>query len=112
MWVDFGSESEDEEEFYKQAMEKEDEEVRDFVRCHPMPSPDDKEGEQFWKKVIDTMKEAERVNAMIIYSFVRFDIMKKMYENLTDKKVIIDCGKELNRDGKFNAIIINITLYQ
>ena len=23
--------------------------------------------------------------------------MKKMYENLTDKKVIIDCGKELNR---------------
>ena len=112
MWVDFGSESEDEEEFYKQAMEKEDEEVRDFVRCHPMPSPDDKEGEQFWKKVIDTMKEAEGVNAMIIYSFVRFDIMKKMYENLTDKKVIIDCGKELNRDGKFNAVIINITLYQ
>ena len=25
------------------------------------------------------------------------------------KKVIIDCGKELNRDGKFNAMIINIT---
>ena len=110
LYVDVCSESEDEEEFYKQAMEKEDEEVRDLVRCHPMPSPDDKEGEQFWKKVIDRMKEAEGVNAMIIYSFVRFDIMKKMYENLTDKKVIIDCGKELNRDGKFNAMIINITL--
>ena len=36
--------------------------------------------------------------------------MKKMNENLTDKKVIIDCGKELNRDGEFNAIIINLTL--
>ena len=35
-----------------------------------MPLPDDEEG----------------VNAMVIYSFVRFDIMKKMYENLTDKK--------------------------
>ena len=86
LYVDFGSESEDEEEFYKQAMEKEDEEIRDFVRCHPMPLPDDEEGEQFWKKVIDRMKDNEGVNGMIIYSFVRFDIMKKMYENLTDKK--------------------------
>ena len=67
-------------------MEKEDEEVRDFVRCHPMPSPDDKEGEQFWKKVIDTMKEAEGVNAMIIYSFVRFDIMKKCMKTSLIKK--------------------------
>ena len=49
-----------------------------------MPSPDDEEGDKFWKKVIDRMKEAEGVNGMITYSFVRFDIMKKMYENLTD----------------------------
>ena len=34
--------------------------------------------------------------------------MKNMYENLTDKKLIIDCGKELNRDGKFNPMIINM----
>jgi len=47
---------------------------------------------------------------MIVYSFVRFDIMKNMYENLTDKKVIVDCGKELNRDGEFNTMIINLTL--
>ena len=33
-----------------------------------------------------------------------------MYENLTDKKIIIYCGKELNRDGEFNAMIVNITL--
>jgi len=35
-----------------------------------------------------------------------------MYENLTDKKTknIIDCGKELNRDGEFSAMIINLTL--
>ena len=34
--------------------------------------------------------------------------MKKMHENLTYKNVIVDCqigGKELNRDGKFNALI-------
>ena len=29
---------------------------------------------------------------------------------LTLKKIIIDCGKELNRDGEFNAMIINPTL--
>ena len=33
-----------------------------------------------------------------------------MYENLTDKKVIIVCGKELNSDGEFSAMIINLTL--
>ena len=71
-----------------------------------MPSPDDEEGETFRKKAIDRLKNTEGVNGMIIYSFVRFDIVKKMYENLTDKKVVIECGKELNRDGKFNAMII------
>ena len=38
---------------------KEHEEIRDFVKCHPMPSPDDEEGDKFWKNVIDRMKEAE-----------------------------------------------------
>ena len=33
-----------------------------------------------------------------------------MYEHLTDKEVIIDCGKELNRNGYFNAMAINQTL--
>ena len=77
------SDSEDD-DWERKAIEKEDEEVRDFVKCHPMPSPNDDEGETFWKKVIDRMKAAGEVNGMIIYSFVRFDIMKKMYENLAD----------------------------
>ena len=85
IYADFGSDSEDD-DWERKQIEKEDEEIRDFVKCHPMPSPDDEEGEKFWKKVIDRMEEAEGVNGMIIYSFVRFDIMKKMYENLTDKK--------------------------
>ena len=70
LYVDFGSESEDEEKNYKQAMEKEDEEVRDFVRCHPMPSPDDKEGEQFWKKVIDRMKSGRSKGYMTMYIYI------------------------------------------
>ena len=86
---------------YFTSLEKEDEEIRDFVRCHPVPSPDDEEGDKFWKKVIDRLKNDQGLNAMIIYSFVIFDIVKKMYENLTDKKVIVDYGKELNRDGKW-----------
>lgn len=36
---------------------------------------------------------------MIILFFVRFDIMKKIHEHLTDKKVIIDCGEEIKRYG-------------
>ena len=38
-----------------------------------MPSPDDEEGDKFWKKVIDRLKNTEGANGMIIYSFVRFD---------------------------------------
>ena len=44
---------------------------------------------------------------MTIYSFVRFDIMKEMYEHLTDEDIIKDCGKKLNRDGQFEATVIN-----
>ena len=109
IYADFGSESEDE-EWERKAIEKENEEIRDYVRCHPMPLPDDEEGEQFWKKVIKRLKNDQGINAMILYSFVNFDIMKKMYENLTDKKVIVDCVKELNRDGKWDAMAINQTL--
>ena len=31
----------------RKAIGKEDEEIRDFVKCHPMPAPDDEEGEKF-----------------------------------------------------------------
>ena len=109
LYVEVGSDSEDD-DWEREQIEKEDEEIRDFVKCHPMPSPDDDEGHKFWKKVIDRMKEAEGVKDMMIYMFVNFTIMKKMYENLTDRKVIVYCGKELNRDGEFKAMIINITL--
>ena len=109
LYVEVGSESEDD-DWERKQIEKEDEEIRDFVKCHPMPSPDDEGGKQLWIKVIDRLKKEDGVNELVIFSFWRFDIMKKMYENLTDRKVIVDCGKELNRDGEFNAMIINITL--
>jgi len=76
LYADLGSESEND-DWERKTIEKEDEEIRDFVRCHPVPSPDDEEGETIWKNVIDRMKDNEGVNGMITYSFVRFDIMKK-----------------------------------
>ena len=48
LYADFGSESEDDDKWERKAIEKEDEEIRDFVKWHPMPSPDDEEGEKFW----------------------------------------------------------------
>jgi hypothetical protein len=110
IYADFGSESEDEHECDRQAIEKEDEEIRDFVKCHPMPSPDDEEGEYWWFKVIDRLKNDQGINGMIIFSLMRFDIIKRMYENLTNKTIIVECGKELNRDGKWDAMAINQTL--
>ena len=110
IYADFGSESEDEHECDRQAIEKENEEIRDFVKCHPMPSPDDEEGEYWWFKVIDRLKNDQGINGMIIFSLMRFDIIKRMYENLTNKTIIVECGKELNRDGKWDAMAINQTL--
>ena len=110
IYADFGSESEDEHECDRQAIEKEDEEIRDFVKCHPMPSPDDEEGEYWWFKVIDRLKNDQGINGMILFSLMRFDIIERMYENLTNKTIIVECGKELNRDGKWDAMAINQTL--
>ena len=59
IYADFGSDSQDD-DWERKQIEKEDEEIRDFVKCHPMPSPDDEEGETFWKKVIDRMKSGGR----------------------------------------------------
>ena len=66
IYADFGSDSEDD-DWERKQIGKEDEEIRDFVICHPMPSPDDETGDIFWKKVIGRMKEAEGVNGMTIY---------------------------------------------
>ena len=105
--ADFGCESQDD-DWERKRIAKEDEDIRDFAKCHPLPSPDDEEGEKVWQKVIESMKEAEEVNGMMMYSFVRIEIMKKVYENVTDKKKnIMDCGKKLNGDGESNAMIIS-----
>ena len=66
IYADFCSDSEHD-DWERKQIEKEDEEIGHFVKCHPMPSPDDEEGDTIWKKVIDRMKEAEGVNGMIIY---------------------------------------------
>ena len=52
----------DEQKCDRQAIEKEDEEIRDFVKCHSMPSPDDEEGDKFWKNVINRLKRSRRSN--------------------------------------------------
>ena len=109
IYADFGSDSEDD-DWERKQIEKEDEEIRDFVKCHPMPSPDDEEGEYWWFKVIDRLKNDQGINGMIFFSLMRFDIIKRMYENLTNKTIIVECGKELNRDGKWDAMAINQTL--
>ena len=80
IYADFGSESEDEHECDRQAIEKEDEEIRDFVKCHPMPSPDDEEGEYWWFKVIDRLKNDQGINGMIVFSLMRFDIKKNVWK--------------------------------
>ena len=38
-------------------------------------------------------------------------MVKIMYKNLTDKQVIIECDKELNHDGTWDAMAKNQTLW-
>ena len=78
IYADFGIDSEDD----VWAIKKQE----IMKKLETLYSPDDEELDEFWKKVIDRMKEAEGLNGMTIQSFVRFDIMKKIYENLTDRK--------------------------
>ena len=58
LYSDFGSDREDE-DWERKQIEKEYEEIRDFVKCHPMSLPDDEDGDAFWHKVIDRMKEKD-----------------------------------------------------
>ena len=98
-------EEDDDNDSYKKELDEELNKIKDFIKRHPLPPVD--ENEEFWKDVISRFRDNSGLNLMAIYSFVRFDILKEMYENLTDEDIIKDCGKKLNRDGKFNAMIIN-----
>ena len=51
IYADFGSEKEDD-DWERKAIEKEDEEIRDFVKCHPLPP---RENFDFWKSVLDRL---------------------------------------------------------
>ena len=98
-------EEDDDNDSYKKELDEELNKIKDFIKRHPLPPVD--ENEEFWKDVISRFRDNSGLNLMVIYSFVRFDIMKEMYENLTDEDIIKDCGKKLNLDGQFNAMIIN-----
>ena len=98
-------EEDDDNDSYRKDLEEELNKIKDFIKRHPLPSVD--ENGEFWEDVINRFRDNSGLNLMTIYSFVRFDIMNEMYENLTDEDIIKDCGKKLNRDGKFEAMIIN-----
>ena len=44
--------------------------MRDFVRCHPLPSPEDKEENKFWIKVIKMLEEESGKDGVYIYMFM------------------------------------------
>ena len=89
IYADFGSESEDD-DWERKAIEKEDEEIRDFVKCHPLPPREDFD---FWKFVLDRVVSESNVERFKIFIHKQLDIIKRMYENLTNKDIIIQCGK-------------------
>ena len=106
LYADFGSESEDD-DWERKAIEKEDEEIRDFVKCHPLPPREDFD---FWESVLDRVVSESNVERFKIFIHKQLDIIKRMYENLTNKDIIIQCGKELNRRGGCFCMSVNMTL--
>ena len=109
LYIEVGSDSEND-DWEREQIEKEDEEIRDFVKCHPLPSIDYEGDNPFWFKAIHRMKDVGKVDAIAIFALADFETIKRMYENITDKKVIIECGKKLNSKGERDAMIINLTL--
>ena len=106
IYADFGSESEDD-DWERKAIEKEDEEIKDFVKCHPLPRREDFD---FWKSVLDRVVSESNVERFKIFIHKQLDIIKRMYENLTNKDIIIQCGQELNRRGGCFCMSVNMTL--
>ena len=86
-------EEDDDNDSYKKELDEELNKIKDFIKRHPLPAVD--ENEEFWNDVISRFRDNSGLNLMTIYSFVRFDIMKEMYENLTDEDIIKDCGKKV-----------------
>ena len=72
-------EEDDDNDSYRKELAEVLNKIKDFIKRHPLPPVD--ENEEFWKDVINRFRDNSGLNLMTIYSFVRFDIMKEMYEN-------------------------------
>ena len=103
--ADFGSETESEDDDWeRKQIEKEDEEIRDFVKNHSLPPREDF---YFWKTVLDRFISESGLPRIKDWTDKNPDIIKIMYENLVDKNTLIQCGKELNAIGGMDSMIIN-----
>lgn len=106
IYADFGSDSEND-EWEREQIEKKTEEIRNFVKCHPLPPREDFD---FWKSALDRVVRESNVERFKIWKHKNPDIIKRMYENLTNKEIIVKCGKELNKKGGCFCMSINLTL--
>ena len=75
LYVEVGSESENE-DWEREQIEKEDEEIRDFVKCHQLPSIDYEGDNPFWLKTNHRMKDVGKVDAIVIFAYVGFETIK------------------------------------
>ena len=103
-WM-LSDDEDDDNDSCRKELEEELNKIKDLIKRHPLPSVD--ENKEFWVDVINRFRDNSGLNLMTIYSFVRIDIINEMYENLIDEDIIKECGKKLNRDGKFGAMTIN-----
>ena len=89
---------------------KEDKEVNDFIEENPYPDPEE------MSKITELMildKYPEKLLRRLYYR----DIVEKMYNNLTDEEIVVECCKELynvkfsNNQNKNSFLMRNTNLY-
>lgn len=74
----------------------EDEPIINFVKAHPYPS---------YEEMVNIIGKDDRTYAE--YGEKNHELCKKIYENITDSKIVADCGLAINEMGGFQAMSAN-----
>ena len=101
--LDFTNESGefDEDKFEKWEVEQERKEILKFIEENTIPEVEN--DENFWMNLMNKFSKKHKVNGLVLYGYMNFDIIIKMYKNLTDKTIIRKCGKKLNKSNNGNT---------
>ena len=94
LYIEVGSDSEGE-DWEQKEIEREEQHIMDFIRNNPFPDRD-----TFVDIQLETVRKDKATGIKVFGTTYDYRILNKLYENIMNKDIVRECGRELyEKDG-------------